>query len=291
MCNRKEYSQRSKYLDNSSELSNFSFFQFPHNFGLLQARNENIFCGFWLFHYTGKNNSIVAKKISLDIQNSPLKNIDISGFFPNSEVHAIFNGTMKPTLDQILPELPRINLAKNTPLQVDSFETFGMLDLAHNALIESPYWQSKKPELKNRKKKIILAEPLFIPFGALDICTLEPIISEKKYPDLFTRNLTSKLRLKRFSRHSKFFWRRHKKVITRTLASFFLILVPIIFFIKFSVESGYNKLLHLTNAKNISELQALSHSAKTDFERADFLFLPFSWIPLDTVNVVKTATQ
>ena len=64
-----------------------------------------------------------------------------------------------------------------------------------------------------------------------------------------------------------------------------------IFALKFSVESGYNRLLALSSANNISEVKNLIHSSRSDFERAQFLFAPFSWIPLEIVDTVGRATE
>ena len=64
-----------------------------------------------------------------------------------------------------------------------------------------------------------------------------------------------------------------------------------IFALKFSVENGYNRLLALSSANNISEVKNLIHSSRSDFERAQFLFVPFSWIPLEIVDTVGRATE
>ncbi len=231
------------------------------------------------------------KILSLDIQKNTLETLDISGFFSISEVHAIYNGTLKPTLDQILPELPNISLARNVELEVEPFETFPTLDIVHSDLIQSSFWQKKYPELHNRKQKIILAEPLREPFGAIDMRTLSPIHSEKKYADLFSRELSFPLKVKKFFKKSRFFFRRNKKTLSWGFATFFLFVVPMLFFIKFSVENGYNRLLTLKDAQNISQVKRIIQDSRSDFERAEFLFLPFSWIPLDTVDLVNRATS
>lgn len=70
-----------------------------------------------------------------------------------------------------------------------------------------------------------------------------------------------------------------------------MIFLPMIWFIKFSVESGYNRLLTLAGTKNMHELKSKINASKSDFERAEFLFLPFSWLPFETVDLVNRATS
>lgn len=231
------------------------------------------------------------KTISLDIQHDFLDTLDISGFFAISEVHAINNGAIKPILDEILGELPLISLAKHQEVEVEDFVTFPTLDIVHEDLLASTYWQKRYPEIIARKKRISLIDPLDVPFDALDIRTLSPIASEKKYSDLYKRKLSSSLYVRRFSKASRKFYQKNQKRILYSFATLFLVSIPLLLAIKFSVESGYNKLLSLREAHNIGDIQSKIQSAKSDFERADFLFLPFSWLPGNTIDLVNRATS
>ena len=106
----------------------------------------------------------VKKTLSLDIQTDFAHELDISGFFQISRLHAIDNGIFKPIVDEILPELPEISLFVRHEVEVDDFETFPTLDLVHSDLIASSFWQRKYPELTRRKQKIELVRPIVKPF-------------------------------------------------------------------------------------------------------------------------------
>ena len=164
-----------------------------------------------------------------------------------------------------------------------------MLDLLHKDVVEA-YFPSENTKNFSRKQIINLVPKLDIPFGSLDMRAEKSISSERKYSDLFVRNLSTRLWTKRKFREGKFFFRRNGMRIARVFVTILLIFLPMIFFMKFSVESGYNKLLSLAKAENFSEMKKLTHSAKTDFERAEFLFLPFSWLPFDIVDTAHRAT-
>lgn len=69
-----------------------------------------------------------------------------------------------------------------------------------------------------------------------------------------------------------------------------LLSFPILWYVKVSIEDGYNKLLTLAHAQNITEAQHIIHDARTTFERAHFLFLPYSWIPLGPVDLADRAS-
>lgn len=225
------------------------------------------------------------KLISLDIQKNFQPTLDISGFFEISEVHAIAGGFLKPTLDQILPELPTISLAKKVDLEVEKFETFETLDVIHPDVLKYNNFFKNYP----RPQKISLISELKTPFSSLDIRSMKPIISERKYADFFTRKLPLPLRSRRFFRESqKFFYKNQKKIIY-VFATILMIFLPMIWFIKFSVESGYNRLLLLREAKNFSEIKNSIQKSKQDFERANFFFAPFSWLPIETVDMVDRA--
>lgn len=233
--------------------------------------------------------------LSLDIRRDLDFSLDISGFFEISRVHAISNGAIKPILDEILPELPTLNFSRKIALSAGDFETFPTLDIYHKELIHSPYWQKKFPEIILRDSRIDLVPELEISLDGVDIRELQAIPSSQKFADLFTRKLPLKQNFRRISRNffAKIFpfLQNRKKQLIYTFASIFLLIFPIVFFVKFSLESGLHKLLSLRGANNFSEVKKTVYSAKNDFERAKFLFLPFSWIPVDSVDMVNRATN
>lgn len=235
------------------------------------------------------------KTLSLDIQTALQPELDLTGFFNFSKIHAITNGWFAPVLDEIFPSLPEISLAKNTKISAWDFTTIPTLDIAHPDLLASPFWQRKYPELISRKRKIDLFGPQKIPLWSLDIRKGNVIVSDKKYSDLFPRKLPLALsvskKFQKFSKNSFSFFTDHKKGILMTMATIFLTVLPIIFFIKFSIENGIETIASLKNSQNLSDFKSRVHSAKTDFDRAHFLFLPFSWIPIDSVDMINRATS
>lgn len=119
---------------------------------------------------------------------------------------------------------------------------------------------------------------------------MKPIISERKYADFFVRRLSAPLYIKKFFRDSCKFFQKNRQTILYTFATLFLLLIPTILFVKFSIENGYNRLLTISQAKNIAEIKNIIRASKNDFERAEFLFFPFSWIPMDSVDLAQRAT-
>ncbi len=49
--------------------------------------------------------------------------------------------------------------------------------------------------------------------------------------------------------------------------------------------------MSLGNLSSVAEIRDTIDSARDDFERANFLFLPLSWIPSDTIDLADRATQ
>lgn len=228
--------------------------------------------------------------LSLDIQRNYHREIDISGFFSLSAVHAMSNLDVKMPIDEILPFRGDISLHMPKSIEISPFETFPMLDIVLPELITSSYWQKKYPTLAGRRREIRLIEPLVIPSGSLDIRTYQSIPRRKTYADLFTRRVSYTFKTRRYMRQWSNRILIHKKPILRFLAMCVLVFLPTIFYTKFSVENGYNTLKSLAYAKNMTEVQEKTTAARRDFERAQFLFLPFSWIPLETVDLVNRAT-
>lgn len=216
----------------------------------------------------------MKKAISIDIQKHLSANLDISNIFPKSELHAISSSFFKKKIDEFQLIRPEINLQKNQKLEIDNFETFGMLDLMYSDLSENP-------------QKINLVPHLDIPRDAIDIRLENPIKSDLKYSDLFTRKLPSRLIIKKFFKSCKFFWRRNKNFIIYGFSMFFAIFVPWILAIKISLESGIDSLKDLKNSTNITQIKQKIHNSRTDFERANFLFFPFSWLPIDIIDTAN----
>lgn len=158
-------------------------------------------------------------------------------------------------IDQIFDNLPEINLHRTTSVRVDDFYTFPTLDIAHSDLVSSLYWRKKYPYLEKAHKTLNLVEDLKIPFGSLDVRRMQSIKSAQKYPDLFKRKLSTSLHIRRISRYSGDFFQKNKQKILYAFCMLLLLCVPLLLFVKISVESAYTKLLSLKNAETISDIK------------------------------------
>lgn len=143
---------------------------------------------------------------------------------------------------------------------------------------------------KKRKRYLNLVKPLYVPYGSIDVRQEQSIPPVRKYADLFTRPLSRSLMMRRRTKMVKRFLKKNRKGIVGTIAMTMLFVVPMLWYVKISIQDGYNKLLALPKVQNIAEAQNIVHEARMDFERANFLFLPFSWVPLETVDLAHRAS-
>lgn len=74
------------------------------------------------------------------------------------------------------------------------------------------------------------------------------------------------------------------------LASILVLSAPILWYVKFSLEDGYAKFLSLPAVTSLDDAKKVVASARNSFERAHFLFAPFSWIPISQVDMAKRAS-
>ncbi len=226
--------------------------------------------------------------ISFDLSHEVPKTIDVTGFFYISELHAI--RSTKPLFDTIKPGKGKVyDLSVSKKLSVNRFRTLAMLDLARSDLFEISKFESVLLDEKPRLRTIDLCPPLMIPYGSLDIRESKPIISEKKYADLYKRNLPVSLHTRRIVRNSFRYVKKNKKPIFATIALLFFLTLPTLFYVKFLVESSYTKLLSLKNVTDIHNWVSLIHEARDGFERANILFFPFRIIPNDTIKLAGIA--
>ncbi len=72
-----------------------------------------------------------------------------------------------------------------------------------------------------------------------------------------------------------------------TFGAFLVASIPLLFFVKLSVEAGYQELLSIPQATGALEVRHHIKSARGHFERSRVVFMPFSWIPLEQIQVAK----
>lgn len=232
----------------------------------------------------------MSQKITyLDIRRGLWSMLDIASMFPLSEAHPIRHARSGNLIDEIQQHRPHLDFSISKKLEIDRFSTLWTLDLALREIIDPKPWQQKVLGLTPRPHVIDLVPELDIPYGALDIRRYNQIVSRKKYPDIFARKLPYGLMMRRSSLEVRRWTHRHRRWIIGTLMTICCITVPVLFFVKSSVENGYEKFLSLRHTNNLSEVRSILSSARDDFERANFLFIPFSWIPSEKIDIAHRA--
>ncbi len=259
---------------------------------------------------------VTDKIISLDIALGKPHELDISGFFSIAETKIIGNPTQKTWIDQVGFEYddidldeecmivlassvqdsfgdfyPEIDLAESSDIVIDHFETLETLDLGMSEIMNFPKY-AKNPKKPLRPKTVNLNPDLEkIPYGAIDMRTEMPIRPRKKYHDLYRRTLPRSLTMRRSYQRFSGYVSRKKRPILMGFATLLALMLPSVLYVKYSVEHGYNTLLSLRDTTSLSEVREKIRTAKGDFDRANLLFLPFSWIPNDMVDLAKKGTK
>ena len=72
-----------------------------------------------------------------------------------------------------------------------------------------------------------------------------------------------------------------------SVGAFLVASLPLLFFVKISVEAGYKELLSIPQATGALEVRHHIKAARGHFERSHVVFMPFSWIPLEQIQVAK----
>ena len=224
--------------------------------------------------------------ISFDLMQWSEKILDISSFFPISELHPI--RSTKPLLDTIYPRRsPTPDLSFPRILSVPRFHSFHTLDIGYatlaykRGLADSPPWEK-------RWYTIDLFPTLSIPYGAIDV-RWEPIKSEKRYSDLYRRSLPWSLHARRIVKGSSKFLRKKRRPILLSLCILFGLTVPMLLYTKSLIEHAYDDLLSLKNITNQSEALSLIESSRGNFERANLLFMPFRIFPWENIALARIA--
>lgn len=225
----------------------------------------------------------------LDIRWGQGSVLDIAKLYPLSEAHPIRHTRGGYLMDDMKQRRRRIDLSLEQRIELQRFRTVGTLDLALTELVDPAPWQRRILDIPPRPHTIDLVPPLDTPYGALDVRRYNPIPSERLYPDIFARRLPYGLMMRRTSQETRRWTRKHRRWIIWTVLTVLLTTIPTLFFIRYSVESGYDKLLSLRWQTDVQSIRTTVASARDDFERANFLYLPFSWLPSDTLDIADRA--
>ena len=74
------------------------------------------------------------------------------------------------------------------------------------------------------------------------------------------------------------------------LIGFFVFSIPVLSYVAYALTHGYSTLEAIAGIRDPQAIRSMIHSARGDFERASFLFSPFSWIPIDHIDTVRRAS-
>lgn len=226
--------------------------------------------------------------ISFDLSHESGKTIDVTGFFPVSELHVI--RSTKLPLDTLKKGKGRVyDFSVSKKLSLSRFRTLSMLDLGRSDLFQISKLESVLLDEKPRPQKIDLCPPLFTPYGSLDIRESKPIISSRKYADIYRRSLPFSLHTRRVTQNSLSYIKKNKKPIVLIVSMIFLLSLPTLFYVRFLIESSYMKLISLKTAPSVQSAIDTIHDARDGFERANILFFPFRIIPSDTLELAGIA--
>lgn len=71
-----------------------------------------------------------------------------------------------------------------------------------------------------------------------------------------------------------------------SVLGFFIFSIPLLSYVTYALTHGYSTLESLAGMRNPATIRDTIRTARGDFERANFLLTPFSWIPLDRIDTV-----
>ncbi len=217
--------------------------------------------------------------ISLDFFRNLSPTLDVSEFFLMSPARPTTPIVFSRSIDDMLNAQQKIDLSLDKRAFVEEAKTDEWQDLSAQAHILN----AKRPHT------IDIVPSLLVPYGAIDV-RKDPIKPKKKrYADLFVRKLPRWLTWKRYGLKTRWFLYKKRYTFLSIALSFLFLSIPTLFYVKHNIEEGYNVLLSLKDAHNISEVRDDLTVARRNFERANFLFAPFSWIPFDMIDLAQRA--
>ncbi len=224
--------------------------------------------------------------ISFDLIRSSLWPLDVSRFFPISDLHAI--RSTKSLLDTLSEQAPHtLNLSIPPILSTPRYTSVWTLDIGHASLAWAR-WLTSAPIGERKWSTIDLFPSLSVPYGAIDTRG-EPITSLRKYGDIYKRSLPWWLHARRIRHMTSHYLRKKRRPILFTFLLLVGLTVPVVFYTKSLVEHAYGDLLSLRHAKDRSEVERMVHTSRGNFERANLLFFPLRILPGESVQLARIA--
>lgn len=138
-----------------------------------------------------------------------------------------------------------------------------------------------------RPRAIDIVPPLYVPYGSLDLRRDRIIKKNNTYSDIFVRTLPYGLLTRRIIKETYQYYINHRKQIYLTIIGILVFTIPVLSYIAYALNHAYSTLEHITDTRNPDTIRTMIRSARGDFERSNFLFTPFSWIPMDRIDVVQ----
>ncbi len=228
--------------------------------------------------------------ISFDLKHGHWETIDLARMYPLARIHIFNHNWWRRILDNMKQKRNTPDLSVRMKLSVSRFRTLETLDIA---LERIRYLTAIVPsKIQTRWKWILkIIDPLYIPYSSVDVRKYQKRTSSLRYPDLFKRSLPYKLLVRRSVKITRKCISKNRRPIIIAFSWFVLCSLPLLYFVKFSIESWYNELKSLSHATWSSDIRHHALMARGHFERAWVVFLPFSWIPIDTVDLANHALR
>jgi hypothetical protein len=226
--------------------------------------------------------------ISFDLKHGHGSIIDLASMFPLTKLHPLDHNSWENILDDMQIARRKLDFSVGMQLSVNRFRTLETLDLATQKLRVATPNRLWKPHTR-LKSCLTIIDPIYIPYASIDIRRYQKRTANIRYADIFVRSLPYKIMLRRTVKTTRHTLYRNRRAIIFSLWLFFVCSFPLLYFIKMQITQGYTELLSLSKAKDTIEMRDHILSSRWDFERARVVFLPFSWIPLDTIRLANRA--
>ena len=232
------------------------------------------------------------KTTSLDIQKGKGSILDIAQVFPMTEPRTLDLARHGAEFSDIVavdsPET--IDIHRDAKIRISRFHTVETLDLAIPAVVDPTRWEAGLSGMVPRPRILDIVDPLYIPYGSLDVRREQITPRVRTYPDLFARSLPSGLVARRLLKWARTLYGTHQRQIAMTLIGLLVFSIPVLSYVAYALSHGYQTLQDLAWVRTPETIRTMIRSARGDFERSSFLFAPFSWIPIASIDTVARAS-
>ncbi len=135
------------------------------------------------------------KTTSLDIQKGKGSILDIAQVFPMTEPRTLDLARHGAEFsDMVAVDSPEtIDIHRDAIIRISRFHTTRTLDLAIPAVVDPTRWEAGLLDIVPRPRILDVVDPLYIPYGSLDVRREQITPRDKTYPDLFARSLPTAL--------------------------------------------------------------------------------------------------